>query len=147
MQKRGLEIIQQRPGMFAAGRERAEENIETQQHQAAGEPAAEKFPKNQLRPRQRLGKQGQQRPLFALRRDLPRGRGDGDDERGNPDEQEAQFLEIADDLFVVENIDGGHDQADEDGQNEQDVKILPAIQFLDDDAGDGDNIFHGVVEV
>jgi hypothetical protein len=78
---------------------------------------------------------------------LARGRGDGDDERRNPDEQQASFFEVADDLFVIENVDGRHDQADEDGQDEQDVKILAAIQFLNDNAGDGENIIHGAVEV
>ena len=90
--------------MFAAGGQRAEENIKTEQHQAAGDPAAEKFSENQLRPRQRLGEQRKQSALFALRRDLPRGRRDGDDERRNPDEQQAEFLEVTDDLLSLKML-------------------------------------------
>src|ERR1035437_7695093 len=36
MQKRGLKIIQQRPGVFAAGSERGKKNVKAEQGEAAG---------------------------------------------------------------------------------------------------------------
>ena len=45
-------------------------------------------------------------------------------------------------LASLKEVDGGHDQANEHGEDEQDVKVLAPIQFLDDDAGDGENVVH-----
>jgi hypothetical protein len=38
-------------------------------------------------------------------------------------------------------------EADQNGDDEQDVKILAAIQLLDDDAGDGKNVLMAWVAV
>jgi hypothetical protein len=144
VQCRCLNIIQHRQLVFATRRQRGEENVKTQQRQATGEPAAKKFSKNQLRPAQGFRQQRQQCAIFTFCRDLPGGGGDGDDERRKPDEQQADFLEVTDDLVVNENVDRGHDQAEHNGHDEQDVKVLATIQFFDDDAGDGKNILHGL---
>ena len=69
------------PGtVFPGGCQCAKKHVEAKQGQAAGHPAAEKLSKNQLRPAQRLGQQRQQSTLFSLRRDLPGGCGNGDDQ-------------------------------------------------------------------
>ena len=102
VQQARLEIVEQRPVMLAAGGERAEEQIKANQRQAAGEPAAEEFSQQELRPRQRLGQQRKQRAILPLGWYLPGRGGDGDDQRANPNEQKADFLEVADDVGVVE---------------------------------------------
>ena len=144
VQRGRLKIIQHRPMMIAAAGQHAEKNIKAQQRQPAGDPAAQKFSEHQLGARERLGQQRQQRPVFPLRRNLPRRGRDRDDQRRNPDQQQADLLQVADDLVIVVNVDRGHHQADQNGHDEQDIKILAPIQFLDDDTGDGKNISHDV---
>jgi hypothetical protein len=60
----------------------------------------------------------------------------------NPNEQETDFLEVTDDLGVVKEVDRGHDQADEHGKDEQDVKVLAPIEFSEDDASNGEDVVH-----
>jgi hypothetical protein len=143
MQSSGLEVVHEWPMMLAAAGEESEEAVKADESETAGEPTAEEFAEEQLRSGQRLGEQWKESSIFPLRRNLPRGGCDGNDQRSNPNEQETDFFEVTDDAFVVEDVDGGHDQANEDGQDEQDVKVLTPIKFFDDDARDGEDVFHG----
>ncbi len=65
--------------MFPAARQQSEEEVKTHQRQAAGQPAAQEFAEEQLRPREWLRQEREQSPVFALRRDLASGCGDGND--------------------------------------------------------------------
>ena len=42
----------------------------------------------------------------------------------------------------MEDVHRGHHQADENRQDEKDVEVLATIEFLDDDAGNGENVSH-----
>ena len=58
MEQCGLKIIQQGPVLFPTCRQQPKEPIETNQHQSAGEPAAEKFSQDELCAGQRFGQEG-----------------------------------------------------------------------------------------
>ena len=74
----------------------------------------------------------------------PGGGGDGDNQGRNPDHQHAQFLQIAHDLFFIQDIDGAHAEADDDRQDEQHIKFLTTIHLQQDDFGNGKNISHSL---
>ena len=60
--------------------------------------------RDQLAARDRLGEQREDGPVLAFGRDLP-GRGaDGNGQGRNPDQQQANLLEVTDDLVVVEKV-------------------------------------------
>ena len=120
-----------------------EEKIKDDERHAGGQPAAEKFPGDDLPARNRLGQQRKNGAGLALGGNLPGGGDDGDDERGDPDEQQARVLDDADDLVVVEKIHRPGGDREQRGEDEQDVKILAAVKFLDDDAGERENFIHG----
>ena len=128
--------------MLAARGQHSKKRIEANERAAAGQPTAEEFAQQQLGPGQRFGEQGEQRAVFALGGNLPRGRGNRNDQRAHPNQQQADFLQVANDLVVVKDIDRGHDQADEHGQDEKDISVFATIQFLQDDAGNGKYVIH-----
>src|SRR6266481_8505880 len=108
MQAGRLQVIDQRPMMFAAGGQRSKKKIEAEKSKTADDPTAEEFSKKQLSSRQWFGEQREKRAVFLFRRYLAGGGRDRDDQRRNPDQKQADSLEIADNVLVVENIHGSH---------------------------------------
>ena len=78
--------------VLARAADDAEEQVEDDQREAAGQPAAEELAEDDLAAGDGLGQQGEDGAVFALGRDLPGGGGDGDDQRGDPDQQQADSL-------------------------------------------------------
>ena len=101
MQHHRLKIIEHRPFVLLRAGHDAEEKVEQQQRQTGGEPAAEEFAEQHLVARDGLGQQREQGPMLALRRDLPRRGRDGDDQGRRPDEEQANLLEITDDVVLA----------------------------------------------
>ncbi len=64
------------------------------------------------------------------------------DEGADPDQEQAEFLEKADNLILVEEVGRGHDKRDDDGKDEEDIEVLAPVEFLDDDVGEGKDGFH-----
>ena len=143
VQRHGLEIVQHRQVVLLRRDHDTEEEVEAQQRQSARDPAAEEFSDDELVARDGLGEEREEGAVLALRRDLPRRGGDGDDQRRGPDQEEADLLEVAHDLVLPEDADGTHHQRDERGEHEQDVEILAATQFLDDHTRDGGDVVPG----
>ena len=117
-----LEVIDQSPFMLVRGAYHSEKDIKHQQRDSASQPAAKKFPKNYLPAGHGLCQQGKQSAILPLRRDLPGGSPDRHDGGGNPNQAQTDFLQIADNFFIVEKIRRRHQQRDQCGQNKQDVK-------------------------
>jgi hypothetical protein len=126
----------------ASGVQQPEEGVEHEQAETAGQPAAEEFAEHHMGACDGLGEQGENRPILALGGNLARGGGDGDDEGRHPDEQEADFLEVTGDVRGIEKVDAAHDDRDERRKDEQDVEVLAADKFLEDDDGQGPDGFH-----
>jgi len=105
MQPDGLKIGQQRKGVFARSRHDGEEEIEGQQGNPAGHPAAEEFADHEFPAPDRLGQERINRPALPFRRDLARGRGDGDDQRREPNQEQTGILEIPHNVIVVKKAD------------------------------------------
>src|SRR5439155_26169448 len=101
-----------------------------------------KFAGNQLAAGNRLGEQRKDSPVLPLGRDLPRGSANGNDQRRNPDQQQADFLQITNDFVVVEKIQRAHQQRDDRRQHKEDVKILPPVKLLDDHGRDRQGVVH-----
>jgi hypothetical protein len=144
MQQARLHVLKNGPLMFARGRQDAEEKVKTNQGNAARQPATEEFTDEKLAPRQRLGQQREKRAVLPFHGNLPRGRGDGNHQRTDPDEQQADFLQVTDNVVVMENIDRSHDRANERREEEQHVRVLSTVELLDHDVGNGDDVVHGV---
>ena len=120
--------------MFARAADDAEEEVEDNQRQPAGQPAAGELAENHLPARHRLGQQREDGAVLALGRDLAGGGADGDHQRGNPDQQQRDLLHVTDDLGIVKEAHRPHHQRDDRGEDEEDVEVLAPVQFLDDNA-------------
>src|SRR5437763_867894 len=82
----------QRPVVFTRAADNAEEDVENNQRQPAGHPAAKELPGDDLPPGNRLGQQRKDCAIFALGWDLPGGSSDGYYQRGNPNQQQTDVF-------------------------------------------------------
>ena len=76
MQRNRLKILGERPLMFARSADDSKKQVEHKQRDPARLPAAEKFSKDQMRPRYRFGQKGENGARLAFHRYLARCRGD-----------------------------------------------------------------------
>jgi hypothetical protein len=60
----------------------------------------------------------------------------------NPHQQQRDVLHVTDHLGVVEEAHRPHHQRDDRRENEQDVKVLAPVQFLDHHACNGEDGVH-----
>ena len=143
MQPERLEINRQRQAVLPRDADECEERVERHERDAAREPAAEEFSQHQFRARHGFGEQREDRAALALERNLPRRGGHRDDECRDPDQEQADFLEMPDDLRVVEHVHAREQQRDERDDDEQHVEILAPVKLADDDARKCGDFVHG----
>ena len=70
---------------------------------------------------------------------------DGDDDARNPDQQQADVLDVADDFVVVEKIRRARPEREQRGEDKEHIKIFAPVKLLDDDAGEREYFIHGRV--
>src|SRR6185436_3394295 len=124
MQRDRLQILDEVQLMFPSPAHDRKKHIEDQQRDSRSLPATEKLSQRHVRPGHRFCQQGKNRSRLPFSRNLSSRRRDRNDQRGRPDQEQANLLQIANDMVLIEKIDRTQNQRDQRRQNEQDIKIL-----------------------
>ena len=130
---------------LASAADHTKKEVKNHQRNTAGPPATGEFAGHHLTPGHRFGQQREYRPVFPLRRDLPRRRYDRNHQRRNPNQQQADLFQIPHYFGIIEKSDRRHYQRDERRQNKENVKILPPVKLLNHNAREGKDGIHAAV--
>src|SRR3954451_511774 len=118
MQADRLEILGERPIMLTRAAHEAKEKIENNERDTDRLPATKKFTEHDLGAGYGFREQRKEGPRFAFRRNLAGRSRDGNHERRDPNQQQADFLQIPDDVRLVKEVYGSKKNRDQSGKNE-----------------------------